>query len=60
MTTAKAQAHRVRHLEGQLASHEKLIHTATSARERQHIQDRIDEFKRDLERARAGKLTANQ
>jgi hypothetical protein len=58
--TTEAQEHRVRHLESQLASHEKLIHTAQSERERQHIQDRIDEFKRDLDRARAGKLVANQ
>jgi DNA-binding transcriptional regulator GbsR (MarR family) len=58
--TQQAQAHRVRSIETQLQSHEALLHTAQSDRERQHIQDRIDEFRRDLERAKAGKLVASQ
>jgi hypothetical protein len=58
--TAQATAHRVKVLADQLASHEKLLHTAQSLTERRHIQDRIDEFKRDLDRARQGKLVASQ
>jgi DNA-binding transcriptional regulator GbsR (MarR family) len=56
--TAKATADRVRSIETQLQSHEKLLHSVQSERERQHVLDRINEFKRDLERARAGKLRA--
>jgi hypothetical protein len=57
--TEAAKNLRVKQLEAELLSFERMLPTARDVRDARHIQDRIDALRRDLERARDGKLTAN-
>jgi hypothetical protein len=52
--TEQARQHHLKGLRDQLRSHEALLHTAQNEREFQHIADRINEFKRDIERCLTG------
>lgn len=56
--TQQAQAHRIAQLERELWSYERLP-TLTAGDEREKA-DRVAALRRELERARDGKLTGNQ
>jgi predicted RNase H-like nuclease len=58
--TEKAKQDRIRALQRELAGWEPQIVTAQTEADRRHAQDRVDNLRRDLERAREGKLAANQ
>jgi hypothetical protein len=55
--TEIAKQHRIAELEHRLRNFEAQLHAARSEQDRKHTQDRVDECRRDLERARTGKWT---
>jgi hypothetical protein len=55
--TERAKQDRIRALQRELAGWEPQVGSRSEA-DRRHAQDRVDALKRDLERARAGKLRA--